>query len=216
MNEPELPVALEKWLRSLHRQTKSLAPADRAELLDGFRSHFAESVAAGASVPSILQEVGSVDAVAEGAYGALGEQRDHETYWGLKRVLQLAASALALGAYVWVLLIPWSSSVRIEADGSYVHSTELVAQSGDLAALIGFALPFLVTLPPLLVSQRMFTLLSMATAALLTVVACLGWISNPGFFLYAPAALAAIAAAVVPRKARAGSPRRLKEQNAFL
>lgn len=124
-----------------------------------------------------------------------------ERYLSPKRVVQIAALALALTAALMIAVLPMYTEMTVSSDGTESTSRATVLEVNGLWVLVLIAVPVLLAALPLSARGRAWQPLSITSAALLSACVVLGMVSIGLFFL--PAAVVAIVGACLsPRSTR--------------
>lgn len=201
MSGVDLPEGAKAWLRQLDRLLGTLPDEERREIIDGFRAHFIEAIESGVDIGTVLDQVGGPQQAADESLreyriASQGAPATPTRYFTTKRAFQYVATALCLVAFVVILLLPSYVGVTIDEDGNVITETQSVAAVGDVGFIVTIALPALVSLAPLFLRGRTWNIASIVVAVLLTMYVAFGWL-NTGYFLFAPAAAAAIIASLL-------------------
>jgi hypothetical protein len=191
----ELPDEAVRYLKSLHRSLAALPRADREELAEGVEGHIRDALTSGdRTVGEVLSDLGPPQEIAAPALEEF-ERRNgkfRRPSWAVPRTAQVAALVFVIAATLAALLLPTGVSVTQISDGDKVVETPTLLQMNAPTILIPMAIPFVLTLIPLLTPPHRWRLISSACAGLLAVFvviasASIGW-------LYAPALLAGLVA----------------------
>lgn len=113
-----------------------------------------------------------------------------------KRLLQLAAFALAVAGSAYLAVVPVYSGSWTDSTGASGTASATLIEVNGTWAIVLLAVPVLITLVPLFARGRAWQVLSIAAAVLLGVVTILGSMTIGVFYM--PALIVAIVAACLP------------------
>ena len=217
MTHDELPAEATAWLAAAELSLLNVATHQRAEIMDGLRSHITDALARGEIVDNVLERLGPPAGVADSdgedsvirhpeviRPAAIGNdhpprRRGTKEYLTAKRIAQLIAFALAFMTAACISLIP--SYVENTVDpvtGEIIDTTSHIALfSMDPRTAATFAAGILLTAVPPLVHGKAMQPVTICVAALtvLLAVSTMMWIV--GWFIL-PAAITTVIAASLP------------------
>lgn len=203
---PRLPNEATRWLKAVDARIATVDPAQRREIVDGFRSHIQESIDSGDDIDGVLASLGDPNDVAD---AALQDQPSTPTrYLTVKRVLQIIALALAAAAVVALCALPGYVSVTTDSRGHESIQTQGVLAVMGLPYLAVLMIPVVLAAIPLLLRGRAWQPASITVAILIAAFGILGALSI-GFY-YLPAVIVSIVAAIVPARPRTTVPKPMR------
>jgi hypothetical protein len=224
MTRKTLPETVTRYLDSVRHELASLPASYRDDIVLGIESHIVDSLASGVDPTIVVTELGDPADVAAQAFEQYEQETGHDArpaYLTLKRVAQLCAFALTLGAVALALFLPLLTTVTFTGSGggvtygvqpgtiSEMHvddggATLSFRSTWDAAGPIAL-LPALVPLTlagvPLFLRGRVWSAMSISLTVLLLALAVIASATIGWFFL--PAAALAVLALFLPGRARA-------------
>lgn len=200
-----LPAEARTWLREIDRRLKPLPDSDRAELLDGLRGHFADTLSPGATPRDAISKLGSPSSIAEQAFQEYQDRTGIDPrprFLSGKRVAQLIALALLIAGILTILIVPSYESVTSDSSGHQTVTENNVLTLGGPGLLATLAIPLVISAAPVLIKGPAWQPVSITAAVLLGVFTAIASFSFGLFFI--PALIAEITAAFLPSSGRRG------------
>ena len=217
MTHNELPAEATAWLAAAEQALLNAAAPQRAEIMDGLRSHISEALARGETVDDVLERLGppagvadpdgedffirqpEVTRTAEVGPDRPPARRGMKGYLTAKRIAQLIAFALAFLTAACISLLPSYVETTVDpATGEIIDTTSHIALfSMDPKTAAAFAAGILLTAVPPLVHGKAMQPVTICVAVLTVLLAFSTMMWIVGWFIL-PAAIATIIAAALP------------------